>query len=161
MPTELPPPPGATTDAPNVGATFVPKRIDRTTVILQVSHVRGSDPPHAIDHRYEVPSVTAEQVFDRHTSVGVEWVPVPLAWIERPGLIVVRNRVGENRPTQPSPAELAADAKLVIEIDMGDGVAVALVRPGRFASFEPSDAARMRLRCPSGDAAVSVTVYPS
>lgn len=133
---------------------------DRITVVETVSFTSLSGTRTApVDSRYwRRLALTGDRPYQRSFLVTEEPVPLDVGWArEWPGigLLHVSNDVGKRRQVIPTPAELAEDAKKVVEL--GDW----LILPGESMRGLPKDYSQLKIRCQFGSARVTVTVYPA
>ena len=136
-----------------------------------------ADSPEELAHDYaawELPGDPPPPYLRPAVNVGPEWSELPLRWDPAdppPAVLHVRHLAGSSRQVIPSPEELAAEDRLVVEIGVdGAGTtlgepgvaAFALVQPGRApARFTPLPGLRYHLRCPAGPCRVAVVTVPS
>jgi hypothetical protein len=152
------------------------------TVTGSVVFSPSEGPPHSAGQPQSILLLTDERPFSRpHFKVGPAWRPLELGWFDSqpPSYLVLENhRVRFD--LQPTPEEVVAAESLVVEVALapaGEGKAwggvrtmhspprsgpepFALVRPGRDLRFEPSSVGRIILRCPAGEAACSLHLFP-
>lgn len=129
------------------------------TVVETVYHQVVNQQPMGIPHNFQVALESDAVPNVRRVSVTGEWQPIDLGWIEKPSMIHIVNEEGRRFSRNPSEAERLSVAERVVEVGY-EGAAFLEVRPGRSERLTPVDAGRLRVRCRSGSAVCTVTVYP-
>jgi hypothetical protein len=96
--------------------------------------------------------------------VGAAPTPFDLQALESPGYVVVVNTTGKRRAANPTPEEREADKACIIVLErLGapeGSPPLAWVRPGLPFCGELYDPATVAMRCLSGEATATVTIYP-
>lgn len=137
----------------------------RITVVDQVYHQNPGQDPTVASSKFSRLLDSTEQAYVRRTKVGETWSLVDRGWIESCSLMVVENLEGQSFAVVPTPEERAEVEARVVELgtpgEDGRIVPFALVRPGLSGRFEPYDVRRVLLRCRSGVAQYTVTLFPA
>ena len=139
----------------------MPINCSTLTVVETVSHhPLDSDPTQeivAFDRRL----ISTEQPYKRSLTVGEEWVPLDLGWIEDVGMVCITNDVGRFLQTHPTEEEREwLDAKvLLVSYDQSDQKAF-LVSRKETLRVSPSNASGLYIRCASGEAKYHILVVP-
>jgi len=130
------------------------QQLSRTTVVLTVNHAPAGEQPKEMAVRRDMVSTGSHEAITRQVicSEGIP-VPLPLFWIESPGLVVVDYpTVGTVNRDVPNPP--------TVDIIAGDGAVLFSIPRGMFAMWPPKDAASMRLVARNGDCVCRVGVFP-
>lgn len=102
--------------------------------------------------------------------VGEDWIPFDLGWLKDCGCshLVVRNHEGKFVHVQPTEEQRKQVEARVLQIgvQIGDHVEpIAFIPPsehaGESSRFSPVDITKLRIRCLSGEARFTATIFPS
>lgn len=100
-----------------------------------------------------------EQPYERHKLAKDGWEPLDHGWIDRCGMLVLRNDEG-HFAVNPTPEQRAAVFERVIEVSFGDDKCRILVPPLETCRFYPDDVCCMQLRCRTGTARYTLYLVP-
>lgn len=126
----------------------------RITIVETVYYQRADRQPTSVCTRFSTRSDSEEQHFTRELRVGQEWQTIDFGWVKSVGMLVIVNE-REKFQVRPTPERQAeADSRLV-EIDNGG---TWLIPPG--GSHRGIPVGELRIRCRTGEARVTVTVFP-
>lgn len=150
---------------------------DRITVVETVYHQAEGDQPTAIESRFSRRLQTKEQPCVRKLVAGPEWHLVdresmdrPGCWLERVGMLVIRNEEGEFTQVVPTSQERAEVAARVLSLGVGVSISAdehivmpfARILPGKESCrFQPTDISNLWIRCQAGKAKYTVTMLPA
>lgn len=141
---------------------------DRITVVETISHQRigaGAKLGHPTESKYWRLLDHSDQPYQRQIKVSEEWTYLDLGWAKDwpgIGLIHVSNDEGRFYTVQPSAEEIAeADNKVLVLSLVRDDTDAWLILPGESMRGLPSSAKQLSIRCQSGTARATVTVYPA
>lgn len=121
----------------------------RLTVVEKLYFQTAGEQPKEAAHQFTRKKLlTEDQPCIRKLTVKQEWMAIDKCWLEQSGMVVVKNEAGMGRTTIPSPLELEATMKQVIEISYDGGIAAHVqVYPGETERFHPIDFQKVRIRC--------------
>jgi hypothetical protein len=101
-----------------------------------------------------------EQPYTRRKVATEEWQALDHGWVEKCGMMLVRNNEGRFYAVNPTPEQRAEADKRVIEISF-NGVDVHLVvRPTEVIRFSPVDVRQIKLRCRHDTAKYELYLIP-
>lgn len=145
---------------------FHPAEQARLGIVEQIYCYPPGAAPTLIDLREGLWLETDEQPYQRKLKVGPEWQHLDCGWLEGNGtsLLVLVNEEGKHLTVVPSEQQKTALALRVVDVGVfsqGLLATVAVLRPGLSLRFEPADAKALRLRSRSGEARVTLTLFPS
>ncbi len=136
---------------------------DRMTVKIQLYHEHSGEQPHATDVSFSGTLDTEHEVYQRRLNVGNDWEPLDIGWIPEGdvGYVVLDNRTGKGRHSNPTEAEKAEEALHIVYVRLGDdGGCGWPVRPGRFfIAAAGSDTIQVRAEG-EGHTRLNVEIYP-
>lgn len=133
----------------------------RLTVIEKVYHQLPGEQPTVAEHQFVRQLLSDEQPFARKFKVPHDWKVLDLGWIERAGMLVLRNEEGRHPVVVPTPKERAEIDRRVIEVAFDEGADPALVvLPGESCRFHPIRLRDVRVRCPAGMASATIHLNP-
>ena len=107
-------------------------------------------------------------VYTRRLKIKQEWKPLDCGWVEKLGLLFLKNNTGPREGSVPTEEEKQSLSRCVVEVwfnRTGDEVQNTpsnplLIRPGRFLMFEPQSKDNIWLRCVEGEANLKLTAFP-
>lgn len=139
------------------------KRRPRLSVVQMVYHQQPDGQPTVQEARYSRWLESDEQPYLRRMTVGEEWVALDVGWVEKAGMLVLRNEGGPPSPVKLTPEQKAEAAAKVIEVGFTEGLTgqVWLIPPGESMAGVPRNAKELRVRCQSGEVKLSVCVLPA
>lgn len=176
QPPDLPPAPKDPGPPPVVAAALL--------VIEQVVHRAPGVNAVSTETRHAAQLATSEQPWQRHFSAGPEWKPLDCGWLDGgASMLVLENRGGGPRTTNPTAEEAAAERDRVVELgvvppvpppgpprDMhaaelprgsAEPLLVSPVPAGLSCRLPPGDPTLYRVRCRHGLSARCVlTLFP-
>jgi hypothetical protein len=107
-----------------------------------------------------------EQPYERRTVVGESWTAVDCGWIDRCGMLMLRNEEG-HFSVNPTPEQRAEVMRRVVEITFGTVLTTGvpsreclLIPPKETCRFYPSDVKSLHLRCRAGKAQITLYLLP-
>ena len=139
----------------------MPEIRDRITVVETVYYQPQGDDATAIDGSYSRELNSHEQIYRRNCEVGEEWEPLDSGWIDRAGLLVVKNTEGLNQQRMPTGEEKEELKRKVLQIAYkGEEDCCWLIPPGESMRGLPSHIKCLVVRCKRGTCSFSVHVIP-
>lgn len=135
---------------------------DRVTVNLHVHYEQEGEAPVGVNLVASRYTETQEQPYVRKLKIGEEWTKLDLKWVEdNVGLIVIHNRAGQLRSTNPTPEEAEEDAKKIVWVGCGENIPSDdwKIRPGFPMVAEP-DVSNVWVRSAFGEVPITVTATP-
>ncbi len=135
---------------------------DRITVVETVYHQPYGRNPRAIESKFSRELETTEQLYERHLQVTEEWQSLDCGWLkDNAGMFVIQNDEGHFNSFNPSDAERALVAKKTVEIAYENPNSCRwLIPPGESMRARPSHACSLLIRCQSGNAEITLFVFP-
>lgn len=133
---------------------------DRLTVVEYVYHQQMGREASMFESRFSRALGDHEQPYERQVTVGEDWQSLDCGWVERVGMLVLRNEEGRHMQLNPTAEERRAIAGRVVEIRTKDQPAAWLVHPGESLRACPADAAGLEVRCQAGEARVTIHAIP-
>ncbi len=133
--------------------------LHRITVVETLYYLPPREEGQAVGIPFSRELSSSEEAWERKFNVGSKWVPLPIGWVEKPGMLWLRNCEGDGLVVVPTTEERAAIASRVAEIGVALGdiyIAFARVRPGETIRFEP--AGLVFIRC-CGDGAARCHLF--
>ena len=132
---------------------------DRLTVVEMISFasVDGVRAP-PVESKYSRVLRHTDQPYQRSYKVTETPTPLDLGWAREwdgVGLLHISNDEGIRPQYIPTPQERVATAARVVEL--GEW----LIRPGESQRGVPKDIKTLMVRCQSGEARITVTIYPA
>ena len=100
-----------------------------------------------------------EQPYERHKVAKDGWEPLDCGWVDRCGMLLVRNDEG-HFSVNPTAEQVAEVLRRVIEISFGDDEGRILVPPTETCRFYPVDVKQLQLRCREGTARYTLYLIP-
>jgi len=101
-----------------------------------------------------------EHPYERHKVAKGEWEPIDHGWVDRCGMLLVRNDEG-HFSVNPTAEQVAEVLSRVIEVSFCDSQTPSiLVPPTETCRFYPTDVKQMRLRCREGTARYTLYLIP-
>lgn len=168
--------------SPDSGLPGAMSRRGRITVIETV-YFQGPDAePTSRECNFSNWVGTDEQPYLRRCRIGEAFKPLDLGWLSNIpiGLVCIDNHEGSFPEKLPTPQEKANAAAKVLEVSFGLSTApqsltmhdppsppptatvpAILVKPGEGVRFQPAAAKNVLIRCRSGEARVTITVFPA
>lgn len=139
--------------------------IERLSYGFHLVHQQVGLPPVTIESRISRNLVNPEQAFVRHYKLDAakDWMDVDYSWVEHPGFLSIENRTGKQLSVQPSEEERAELAKAIVLIDLGQLDETSPLKASPFGGFlvaELNGSPKLRIKCVSGVATVTVSVIP-
>lgn len=135
----------------------------RLTVTQKVYHQSVGEKPLVIESAFGRWLTTQEQPYTRHSRVGETWQAIDGGWTRGLSQLVLENKEGAFRHTNPTEAEREAVKARVLEIGLEVGGTVypfGKVHALETLRLDPENLSRMRLRCRSGEARYCLTLIP-
>ena len=142
----------------------------RLTIVETIYHQPADGFPStllgdAVRFNHELQS--DEQPYERHKFAREQWEPLDCGWIERAGLLLIRNDEGRFS-VNPTPEQRTEVNRRVIELTFASSLVIGeatrreclLIPPGETYPFLPSDASQLRLRCREGTARYTLCLIP-
>jgi hypothetical protein len=157
MPTsEIPPLPGG---APSV---IVVLQHSRLTVVENLYHQPTEGFPAMAfgdASRFSRELQSDEQPYERHRVAKETWEPLDCGWIERCGMLMVRNDEG-HFSVNPTQEQRAKVARRVLVVSFGESEDAILLPPLETCRFYPADVKQMQIRCREGTARYTLYLIP-
>jgi len=131
-------------------------------VVDNVYHQVPDGPPSTVGgdaSRFSRELDSDEQVYERHKVAKNEWEPLDCGWIDKCGMLVVRNDEGHFavNPTEEQRKEVY---RRIVEVSF-DGVKSRIqVPPQETCRFYPTDVKSIFLRCREGNARYTLCLVP-
>lgn len=134
----------------------------RITVIGTVYFQEAEQQPVAVESAHSRVCEADEQPYPRRFEVGEEWTPLPDGcWVSEASVMVLANAEGRGGRRNLTPAESEVVASHVVEVSFSGGAtADAVIVPRDDMRVAPANLSAIRLRCRSGTARCSVTIFP-
>lgn len=132
----------------------------RITVIETIYFQSPDSQPIGTEDRTLITLDTDEQPYIRNLTIGPEWKRLDAGWLETASLIHLRNNEGTYLDKHPTEEERAEMNGRIVEIAGDQTPPFALVRPGRSIRMEPYCLDSTFLRCCSGSAKCTLTIFP-
>lgn len=134
---------------------------DRLTVVENVYHQAISDGqgPTQFESRYSRELDTKEQVYQRRTKVGEDWEPLDFGWIEKVGLLLIRNEEGKFTEI-PTDEENQRTQRKILEVAYCSEGSGWLIPVGESMRGIPTSKLA-RIRSHSGVTRYTITVIPA
>ena len=138
----------------------------RLVTVGTVYHQRPGRQPAQVGIRWVRQMASDEQPVSREIVIGEAWQPIEAGWLKDVGYLVLANEEGKWTQTIPTEQEKIAAAGKVVEVGMvgyeGDPVrrTCFLVLPGETLPCTPSCLSLLCLRCRTGQARCTLTLYP-
>lgn len=130
---------------------------------------RPGEEPTAVESRFSRWVHTTEQPWTRRFNVGADWQPLDCGWVEQASLLHLANNEGKNLRFVPTKEEEEQTQAKVVEVGLSILTTEAdreLVEPGwvvfpkETMRVQPIDLSRLRVRCRSGTARCTLTLFP-
>jgi hypothetical protein len=100
-----------------------------------------------------------EQAYERHRALKGDWEPLDCGWIDRCGMLLVRNDEGQFT-VNPTPDQRAEVSRKVIEMSFDGERTSILIPPTETCRFYPADIKQIKLRCHEGVARYTICLLP-
>lgn len=139
-----------------------PSQSSRLVVVESVYHQPADGPPTTATGdivRFGRDLASDEQPYERHKVVKESWEPLDCGWIDRCGMLLLRNDEG-HFAINPTPEQREAAMRRVIELSFDGEHSAISVPPRESCRFYPADAGNIRLRCREGSARYTVHLTP-
>lgn len=138
---------------------------NRLTVVQQTYHQLPGEQPRYYDSRFSRELETLEQPYERQTTIGPEWKPLDVGWLNETGvgMLIIENNEGQFYVRIPTLEEKEVTRAKGIEIGIdvvGNIDSFALVPSGESCRFYPANANHLRIRCQSGTAKITIQAFP-
>lgn len=132
---------------------------NRLTVVETVYHRTSNDAdmPSSVSSRYNRNLSTTEQPYVRITTATDKWQPIPNGWIEKAGLVVIKNLEPDD---ECNTLEVACQDAITWASQSGVPVQRVLVMQGESVRLQPSNVKDWLIRAPKGNCRFSAHVYP-
>lgn len=142
-------------------ASIQPARTLLTVVDTVYHQPAGGSPVTVLGDacRFHRELISDEQVYERRRVIGQEWVQIDCGWVERCGMLVVRNLEGQFS-VLPTPEQREAVGRRVLELSFDGNTCHIQVPPQESCRFYPSDARLIYIRCREGSARYTVGLVP-
>ena len=137
----------------------------RLTVVETVYHQPAESPPVTMTGdavRFSRELASDEQAYERRQSVGEAWESLNPGWIEKCGMLLLRNDEGQfmAQPTDEQRQEVMARVIEVAFFIHDVSKAAILVPPGESCRFCPAEFKHVWLRCRQGKARYTLCLIP-
>jgi hypothetical protein len=133
---------------------------DRITAVLNVYHEHVGCQPHSDEASFSKKLKTVEQPYARNLSVSDKPLALDTGWLDDPGYVLVRNVTKLGLSVIPSEEQQKEFDEKVVVVRNSDSEAGWSVQPGGFFMGEMEKESTVTLRCLSGTADVSLTIFP-
>lgn len=131
---------------------------DSISVVEAVYHQKLRQQPTSLESTFSRDLVSDGDPYQVTMVVTEEWQDVDVGWVERCGMMVLKNLEGLGLQVIPTEAEVAAIESRVVDIAFGDDRAAAHVPPRATSHLWPD--VTVRVRCRSGTARLLVFASP-
>lgn len=146
---------------------------DRLVVVESVYHQPVGKEAKLIASRFSRELSSDEQPYQRELKASERWEPLDNGWIDKAGMLVIRNNEGQFLQTQPTEEERQEVAERVLEICCEDRDALSVdndfpislfpqwwILPGESMRACPADLGSIYIRCRSGTAQFTLDLLP-
>ena len=140
----------------------IPAMRARLVVVESVYHQSPDGQPTSAEGAYARQLDTDEQPYARKCKATEEWRPLDCGWLDRASMLHVVNEEGRFL-VQPTDAEREEVNRKLIELAVsvqGSLTPFAEIPPHETARFRPVDPKALRVRCRSGAAKFTLTLFP-
>ena len=154
----LQPAPMQSTDCCNGPEQKVPSRL---VVVENIYHQESGRQPTSVESNYTRFLKTDEEVYRRRMKVGENWMSIESGWIEKPGMIILKNEEVYRGAVNPTPDEIKEVQKKIVEVSSSTLPDCSwFILPGENMRGIPKDLSNIRLRCQHSTAMVSIILIP-
>jgi hypothetical protein len=139
--------------------------LGRMTVVESVYYqANPEEEPQGIENRYVLIGGEDEQVYSRLKIKADEtWRPIDTGWIEKPFIVVIKNRAGIYTQVNPTEEQVEEDKKKVLQINYeGLTIITEVVYPRCSSRVTPSYlmANKLQIRCNFDHTFYDLYAYP-
>ena len=143
--------------------------VGRITVVEHLYHYADEQSqPTSIESIFTRHLKSDEQPYIRILKLTEDWIPLDKGWVEEVGTIVIKNMEGTRYTVNPTDEERKVVESRIVEIGYHNSLslnlatAFQLVPPQESSGrITPADWFSLRVRCRSGVAKITLTVYPA
>lgn len=133
----------------------------RLTVVDTVYYQSPDMPATSAESRFsrELDN-TDQQPYVRRTKVTEEWAALDCGWLNECSMLLLVNEEGRGLQKIPTPEEKKEIAFKVLEIRFGSELVEWLIPPGESLRGYPVNPNQMFVRCRSGEAKLTIHLFP-
>jgi hypothetical protein len=128
-------------------------------VVVETVYYRRAGQTSAVDSRFSRNVIGEEQRYVREMKIGREWTSLDCGWVEKAGMLVVKNNLVRFN-VLPTAEEKEALGDQILEISFSNRQAEILVYPGESMRIQPINLKDIAVRCGSGKTNITVVIIP-
>lgn len=135
----------------------------KLTVVDTVYYQCVGGEPVSVESKFSRELDSDEQIYQRHSKVGEDFIPLDCGWLERNvGMLLITNEEGKNLQAHPTEEEAETLSRRVLEVRYkGNGLAGGwLIPPGESFRGYPSNTENLVIRCQVGTAQFTINLIP-